>query len=341
MSAFKKIRRGQDRVKDRGAVLLTTLLVMAIMAALAVTILDDLRLSIKRVVNIENHAQAEWYAKGAEAFAGSMLEQSLSKIDPSDLDSYLLSIADAPFVFPLDGGAMRLSIRDGGDCVSLGAMGQAPVQKQFENLLLELGWTSIDAEMLTAKVIDWQDSDSETQQNGAEDFAYLGQTPSYRTANTPFTSVSELRLVEGVSADDMARLRPFICARAEDGSPKLSINTLDAGNVIVLAALISDERRYDIARQLLENRPDGGYSGLEQLQASPVLETVETKNIAFDMIAFDVEHIWIEAQIFTGVSRRYLALEFALEGKTFQKTFRRRSAEAFRPPPPKLVEEPS
>lgn len=328
--------------KDRGAVLLTTLLVMAIMATVAVTILEDLRFAVKRAVNVENHAQADWYTKGAEAFAETWLENSLSQISTSDLDDYLLSIADSPFVFPLDDdGVMRFAIRDGGDCVALSALDQAPVQRQFQTLLTELGWTEFDAETLTARVIDWQDSDNTTRQNGAEDFVYLGNTPAHRTANTPFMSVSELRAVQGVRAEDMSRLKPYICARALSGSPKISVNSLGVDQVIILATLISDSGRYEIARQLIENRPEGGYTGLDQLMAAPSLENIDRKSVAFDMMTFETEHIWVEAEILVGTSLRYLALEFALEGNTFQKTYRRQSAEAFRPRSPKPVENPS
>ena len=45
-------------VKDRGAVLLTTLLVMALMASLSVAIFDELRVAVKRAASINAQAQA-------------------------------------------------------------------------------------------------------------------------------------------------------------------------------------------------------------------------------------------------------------------------------------------
>lgn len=331
-----------EQNKDRGAVLLTTLLVMAIMATVAVTILEELRFAVKRAVNVENHAQADWYTKGAEAFAETWLKNSLSQISASDLDDYFLSNAETPFVFPLDDdGVMRFAIRDGGDCVALGAIDQAPVQRQFQTLLTELGWTEFEAETLTARVVDWQDSDNTTRQNGAEDFVYLGNIPAHRTANTPFSSVSELRAVQGVTADDMTRLRPYLCARPLSGSPKISVNSLGVDQAIILSTLISDTGRYEIARQLIENRPQGGYTGIDQMIATPALENIDSKMVAFDMMAFETENIWVEAEIVIGTSARYIALEFALKGNTFQKIYRRQSAEAFRPRLPKPVENPS
>lgn len=314
---------------ERGAVLLTTLLVMAVMATLSVAILEDLRFAVKRAVNMGDHAQADWYVDGAEAFAETLVNRALSDINADDLDDYLLGLSDSPFVFPLDGGSMTLSMRDGGDCVSIGALSLASVQTQFTQLLKTLGKSDYEAEIYTSKVMDWQDTDSTTRQNGAEDYSYLGFTPAYRTANIPFGSVSELRSVEGVRPEDIIALKPYLCARPNTESPKVSINTLPLEKARVLAALITDSQSLSLATQLIQDRPDGGYTE-DQLKLSPTLEGVEPTSIAYDLISYKTEHIWVEAQILVGQSVRYLAMEFALDGDTFKPSFRRRSAEAFR-----------
>lgn len=66
---------------------------------------------------------------------------------------------------------------------------------------------------LAEPVLDWIDADSRPGPGrGAEDGAYLrGRTP-HRTANRPFTSVEELRLIAGLTADAFDRLAPHVSA---------------------------------------------------------------------------------------------------------------------------------
>ncbi len=53
-------------------------------------------------------------------------------------------------------------------------------------------------------IIDWRDADSTISPQGAEDDYYLGLTPPYHCKNAPFTTVNELLLVKGITADMLA-----------------------------------------------------------------------------------------------------------------------------------------
>ena len=73
------MRRAADR---QGMALLTVLLLVAVMAAVAVLILDDIRFSVRRTTNVETQAQAQWYAAGAEALARRQIAD-LMAVDPA------------------------------------------------------------------------------------------------------------------------------------------------------------------------------------------------------------------------------------------------------------------
>ena len=60
---------GLDRKRREGMALLTVLLLVAVMAVIAVAVLDDVRFSIRRAANAETGSQARWYAAGAEVLA--------------------------------------------------------------------------------------------------------------------------------------------------------------------------------------------------------------------------------------------------------------------------------
>ena len=66
---------------------------------------------------------------------------------------------------------------------------------------------------LADSLVDWLDSDNLPYSSaGAEDDYYLRQNPAYRAANRKFQSISELRLVKGVTAEVWNKLAPFVCA---------------------------------------------------------------------------------------------------------------------------------
>ena len=65
---------------DRGTVLLTTLLIMTVVAAITVALMEDIRFAVKRTVNVHAYAQADWQASGAEDFVTAYLTNDLSLI---------------------------------------------------------------------------------------------------------------------------------------------------------------------------------------------------------------------------------------------------------------------
>ena len=153
------------REKERGTVLLTTLLIMAVMAGVAVAIMDDIRFAVKRTINVGDYAQADWYVKGAEDFAESYISSQLSPLEP--IAKNTLFQEPQTFAFPFDGGSMILDVRDGTDCFALGSLvseaGTADIvgARQFTNLLIALGWPDNDARSLAGVLTDWIDTDTQ------------------------------------------------------------------------------------------------------------------------------------------------------------------------------------
>jgi len=106
--------------KERGTILLTTLLIMAVMAGVSVAIMDDIRFAVKRVINVGDYAQADWYVKGAEDFASSYISDRLGRL-PNEAKNQAL-LTPQIFAFPYEGGSMTLNVRDGTHCFSLGSL---------------------------------------------------------------------------------------------------------------------------------------------------------------------------------------------------------------------------
>lgn len=322
---FNKRRRSD---KERGVVLLTTLLVMSIMAAVAVSIMDDVRFGVKRVANIHAHAQADWYALAAYDFAQSYLSEQKRTVDESTFNAALY--AAQPAVFPIDGGVISLRVRDGSQCLSLTHAGTSAGARQLGSLLKVLGWPDYEATQLAAVIADWQDADTQVSPNGAEDYTYLGAAQPYRTPNTAFSSVMELRAVAGMTEERYALLQPFLCARPESANSQLNINGLLLSQAPLLASLLGDDQ-LELAKRLISERPSGGYTDAEQLKTSSSLEGLETTDIDFDSMSYSPEFIWVEADIAFLNATRFMAMEFSVVGNSVTPLRRYHSQDARRP----------
>ena len=311
---------------ERGAILLTTLMVMSIMAALAVAVIDDVRFAVKRAINVQSYAQADWYALAGEDFAQSYLTTALANIPDSELNTLL--ITGQPIVFPIEGGVISMSIRDGNQCLSVN---DVSTRKEFRQLLEILGWDTLSAARLTAIASDWSDADSNQLPDGAEDYTYLGRTPAYRAANAEFSSVMELRALAEMNEEKYQTLRPFVCAREQGKLSHININTLTPQQAPLLAAMLGGNDYYALALQLIAERPPGGYADLNTLRASPALGEDGLKNANTNALAFAPIYIWVETDIFYLEARRTVLLEFEREDGSVTRTFRRFTPEARRP----------
>ena len=330
--------RGQAD-KERGTVLLTTLLIMAVMAAVSVAIMDDIRFAVKRTINVGDYAQADWYVSGAEDFAASYISEQLAPLE----DPIKNELFKNPqiFPFPFEGGAMVLNVRDGTDCFALGSLvleaGTADVVggRQFTNLLIALGWPQNDARSLTAVLTDWIDVDSQRGPNGAEDGDYLRREPAHRTANTALSSVMELRSLEGMTEELYQSIRPYLCVRGAGEKSKLNINTAEPIDAFLLSSILGGSEHYQAALQFISERPPAGYDEVS-LEASAAWQSF-TSNDSADVqsakqqIVFEPEYLWVEVRVDYLNASRLVTYEYDVSGQEAMRTYRGWGNESFRP----------
>lgn len=253
------------RPGERGAALLTVLMLVSVMAVLSAAALERLRLSTRLAANAGAIDQARAYALAAEGIAASRIT-TLVEADPARTPP---GWAGRPTSLPLPGGAATAIVEDGGNCFNLNSVvsGQpgTPLTArpagiaQFVALMQVLGIGEAEARRVAVSLSDWIDSDSYPQPEGAEDSSYAGGDTPYKTANTMIADPSELRAVAGVTPELYARIRPWICALpATDLSP-ININTLTPAQAPLLAMLVPGKLSPDSARALIAARPAEGY----------------------------------------------------------------------------------
>ncbi|SFP74384.1 type II secretion system minor pseudopilin GspK [Sphingomonas rubra] len=252
---------------ERGAALLTVLLLVAVIAVMAGAMLEKLRLSTRMSANAAAGEQARAWAVAAEALAqiriGDLLARAPNRVTLAG------GWSGRPFGLPLtDGGVATARVTDGGNCFNLnglvtevapGVYTAEPAQRvQFARLMRLVGVPALIAEQVAGAAADWIDSDDEQQVGGAEDSRYTGQGTGYRTAGTLMADVSELRAVAGVTPEVFAQLRPWICTLPVAAPSPINVNTLLPEQAPLLA-MMSQTVSVDVARRQLAKRPPQGW----------------------------------------------------------------------------------
>ena len=240
--------------RQRGIALITALVLVAIAAVLATAIGFASAMSARRASTMFGADQSLLAGEGAEAMASYVLKQSASatmSLDqpwaqpygPFELgDGVTLEFAQ------IEDQQGKFNINN----LATGANGATDPnwEQLFQQLLVQVGLETKWAGILA----DWIDADNTPNTpDGAEDSVYLTQTPPYRAANLPITSISELLALPGFGRDRYDRLKPYITALP----PGNSINVCTASGVVLDA--LSGKNEYSTDLSVLANaRKDKG-----------------------------------------------------------------------------------
>lgn len=288
---------------ERGAALLSVLLLVAVMAVLAVSALERLKLSTHLAANGSALDQARAFGAAAETLA------LLRITDLTARDPARTTLAGGwngqRFNLPIPGGLASGRVRDGGNCFNLNsvATGQTPTEltpnqtgiDQFAALMVALEVEPGIARRVAASLADWVDADDIVAPEGAEDAFYRGLATPYLPGNTQLYDISELRAVAGVTPELYARLRPWVCVLPRAVLSPININTLLPDQAPLLAMLVPGRLDVPRARAILLKRPQGGYAGLVEFWGQPELaalgadaQTKEQTKIRTDWFALEI-----------------------------------------------------
>lgn len=260
--------------RERGAALLTVLLLVAVIAILAAHGIDRLAGATKLASNARELSQAKAYLIAAEAIGIRSAEQIVSASPGRTVN--IGGWNGRERTFPVPGGIVTATLADGGNCFNINSLvtqQQALLSArpeglaQFSRLMMMLGIAEGDAADIAESASDWIDSDMVAAPRGAEDQFYLQQEQPYRTANALIVDVSELRTIKGVTNDIFVRLAPWVCALPTTDLSPININTLRPEQAILLAMLGEVPSDLTPARQFLGRRPELGYASLNDFWA--------------------------------------------------------------------------
>jgi len=294
-----KLRSTHAPRRERGAALIVAMLVFALCTALVVAMKSEFHRFYARSANILLNEQAQSYLRGAEELAAMVLQadydedaqqqqvrDDLTELWAQDAAPYALddggwlrgTLEDLEGRFNLNHLALSTQTQQGTRAVKPPRFTAA--QEQFIRLLQALEEPEVsqfEAIAITESISDWLDPDSNTSQEGAEDDYYSGLTPSYRTANQPMASVSELRAVANMTPQLYAALLPYVTVWPE-APGGLNIHT---AKPLLLRTLNTDKDLSPLDEQegevLKQERDETGFTDLTAFLALPVFNGKRTQ----------------------------------------------------------------
>ena len=254
---------------ERGVALIMVLLAMALVVMLAAGMTQHLSVRVYKASHYLTQTQGYSIALGAEALAKQILYRDYQddKKDSAFVDSPDEEWSQYSAVLPLDNGVVEVQIDDLSGRINLNDLVNAAgkvdkvTHDRLERLLQVLEVTSVTVDAM----VDWiDDNDEAVSAYGAEDGRYLSQDPPYRAANQPFTSVTELRLLDGITEEDYQALTPYVAALPV-ASSGINVNMASGPVIQSLGPQITAAQ----AEAVIEQRKDTRFDTVQAFLALP------------------------------------------------------------------------
>lgn len=194
--------------KQRGAAIIVALFVVALVAAAATMMIERLRTDIRRTELTINANTAYLYAQGSVAWAIDQLNNDV-KFQKQNSPVDRTPIKASPDKH--NGITITSEIDDAQSFFNINNLSDAQYQANFVRLIQVLA-PEVDgsaAQNLALNIADWIAAGSK---NPALNDYYLKLDPPYRAAHQPMVSISELRLVKGMTPQLFAKLSPYLTA---------------------------------------------------------------------------------------------------------------------------------
>lgn len=304
--------------QQRGVALIVVLLLLALMTMLAVQMSERLHLNFYRVESQLQNQQAYWFALGMEELGKVAVQQG---IDDSDTVNLSQAWATQGQRYPLEGGEAIGDIIDRQACFNLNALSGVKTMadrsskpylvKALQATLEEVGIDSYDAEVVADSSWEYVDPDEAVNAPfGAGDSTYEGFRPPYLPPQDMMADISELRAINGVSADIYNKALPLLCA-IPTNTLAVNVNTLHEAQSAILVGLFTPHLSLSDAQTLLKERPYDGWASVDDFLAEPQLVGMEAevKTQAKKHLAVTSDYFQLDTEILVDRSRvRLVAL---------------------------------
>lgn len=306
---------------ERGAALLSVLLIVAAMTVAAVVAMDAVSRSVALAKASQSRGQAYWFARSAEAISVAAV-QELESLTAMNLTPETPRLGEV-VTFNAGTALIEARLSDATNCFNLNGLAASlnedasndPTNsvEAYSRLLEGVGLFASDADVLVDSVADWIDLDSQPRTRGAEDGYYASQSPPYRTSGTLLENRRELRAIMGYTDEVRAAIAPVTCVRPEIDQSSLNVNMLTEEQAPLLVALYSSGLDAEDAKRVLFRRPQGGWPDIESFKAEPLIQQIAPDNRNDALI--DVRSQYIRVDGFVSYDSGRLPFEILLAAK--------------------------
>jgi general secretion pathway protein K len=271
-------------VKQRGIALITAVLVVAIAAIIATSMMSRQNFDTQRTANIIHRDQALAYALGAEYWAGVELSKDAQQNKYDHLQENWAY--DLP-PLPIEGGYINGKLQDLQGRFNLNSVLDPLQAERFSRLCLAV---NVDPDFIPA-LQDWIDGDTEVRDNGAEDESYTRMDPPYRAANRFLADTSEVLLVRGVSVQEYNTLTFYVSALPAGSA--INVNT---ASPLLIQSLTRDVTLPD-AERIVGLREGAPYQDVDYFVED---EAFAGKEIKTDYLTVGSQYFLLTANVILG-----------------------------------------
>lgn len=219
---------------QRGIVIIVALFMVALVAAMAYSMMSRLERDTRRTTLLSRDMQAEFYAQGSIAWAIDQLRNNLEQQKPNQL------VDIVPIRSPkqtVNGYTIVSTIYDMQARFNINNLINTESHAEFKKLL-QLVDPKLSEEKIQALLLATFDWIKPGQQNEYTQYYFQLPTP-YRPAHKPMVSVSELQLVKGMTPALYQALQPYVTA-LPNPTP-INVQTAEAPVLALLSATLTPQ----------------------------------------------------------------------------------------------------
>jgi general secretion pathway protein K len=289
------------KFRNKGVVLISILLIVLLLSAVAITFGNKYLVSLKRAQYIEFQSLSLNAFRNVEAMSLNKIDK-FSRFNSSNLTKVNPLLTDEIY-FEINGATIVGSIHDASNCFNINSLVRAGKEdyqenKKSMNVFRELMYlTEVDnnvAEEIIDQIIDWIDKNSNPRAYGLEDYYYSGplHNPREFSGSRLLIDIEELKSIPSVRLVDWNIFKELFCAYPYASDLRLNINTLDKNNIFLLTSFFPKIDLKD-AEYIIENIPMNGFEDINAFLQS--FEAIDLRSpngeVLFTSDIFNIEMV--------------------------------------------------
>jgi len=259
---------------QRGFALVLTLLITALLVAVAAQFIDEVYVDTSASHNYVAGQQASILAESGVEGGVRLIRYTQDRYSYTTLfDSWA-----QPLKFEEDRGTLTITIEEEDGKLNLndifGPNGEPVDQNKYEIAVRLLRKLGLSVDLLDA-LADWIDVNDTPHPAGAETSYYNTLKPPYTAKNAPLDALEELTLIKGFNSQIIEKLRPYVTVYPINqslGQGKINYNTAPKE---IIAAL-SDGMTDNLVSQVIEYRTRNPFTDPSQIVNAPGMQTIGT-----------------------------------------------------------------